>query len=405
MPITATPGAIFENWVPVTDGFGYSGQGNDVQYTGRWLAPYSSDTLLKALNLIDYKARFEATANTTLAVPNPTFLYKEQIEQSLYPLLTSQRMSIKPAAGYNANSVNANGTSTDGLWQGQSNATNIIQNAPWALVDLEWHLKPVNSFGINCCSISVNGTGEFNEMGADRTCWMKQDSRTGTGYPLDTPGRGGISVITGNTTANSTLWSNSTWSYIPINNLAKGYTLIEPKDTVTIEYPWVDAALVNLQAMRALRGKINLNDILQWYAGTLLYEGSDVESAMSPLGTLGYKITHHFTARQVDWNLVPVMPPSVANSTANISWNQISYGWASYKPPLMAYTQTNANLQASGIYPNLTLENTYSNYNNRIYQYDQFFKYVSSKVVSNLFYYGFNPTANWYTPPVNVLAS
>lgn len=399
------PGVIFANWVPLTDGFGYSGQGNELRYTGRWLAPYSSDTLQQALNLIDFKGRFAAAANATNSTLSPDYLYKEQIEQTLLNNLTSQRMSIKPCNGYAPISVDKNNMSTDGQWNGQANATNIIQNAYLATIDVEWMLKPINVFGLNCCYVSVQGTGEFNEMGSDRTCWVKQDTRTGIGYPLDTPGRAGISVITGNTVANNTQWPDPNWSYLPTQNLAKGYTLVEPKDTVTIEYPWVDASLVNLQAMRDLRGSINLNDVLQWPAGTLLYESSDVESALSPLGTPGFKVVHHFTARDVDWNLIPIIPPAIpiANATMNTTWSQISYGWATYKPPLANYNQTNVNLEPSGVYPNLVVNNLYSNYQNRVYQYKKFYTNTTGEGSSVLFFYGFDPQALWYTPPVNPL--
>lgn len=393
---------IFQNWEPLTEGFGYSGEANQLSYSARWRAPYSTTTLNNALNLIDPKLRFAAAAAATVGTPSPAYDYKTQIEHSLYPLLTAQRMTIKPNNDFAMNVADSvSGNSADGVWYGNSTAQNIIQNAATCIVDVEWMMKPINSFGINCAYVSVNGTGEFQEMGADRTGYFIQDTRTGTSgnitYPLDTPGRGGISVITACTPANTSTWANATWSYLPLYPLAKGQPLIEPKDTVTIEYPWVDSSLVNLSLMRSLRGKINLHDTVQWPAGSLLYEGSDVESAISPLGYLGYKITHHFTAKDRDWNLIPITPNATANSTANITWKQTALGWATLKPPMATSNGSYTPGQPAGLYPNLTLTNYYDSYLNRIYQYADFW----TAAAGTLFFYGFDPNAVWASPAVN----
>lgn len=369
-------GVIFEGWVPHTDGFGYSFQSNEITYSGRWQAPYTATTINLALNLIDPKLRYAAERSGAA-----TYDYKQQIEHTLIPWLTAQRASLKPVDGFAPN-VMSGGISVDGLWQGQANATNTIQNAPYCIIDVEWLMKPVNSFGFNCAFVSVNGTADFQEMGTDRTGYIKQMLTS-----ADKPGGAGQEIKVAATSSNTTLPS-----FMP---LTKGYTRIEPKDTVTIEYPWVDSSLVNLQAMRDLRGKVNLNDVLSWYAGTLLYEGSDVESAISPLGYYGYKITHHFTARDVDWNLVPILPDTTANTTGNQSWNDTSYGWATFRPVM------DANATANTVYPNLPSGNNYSWWKNRVYTYDKYFTMSGSTVVSNLFYYGFNPSASWYSPAVN----
>jgi hypothetical protein len=383
---------IFQGWVPHTDGFGYTGEANTLTYSGRWRAPYTTDTLVKARELIDPKKRFAAAA-----AGSSTYDFKTQIEHSLIPYLTAQRMSLRPLNGFAPNVMDSvTGNSADGLWSGNSTASNTLQNAEYCVVDVEWMLKPVNSFGINCSYVSVNGAGEFQEMGSDRTGYCIQDTRTGTGLPLDTPGRGGISVITACTPANVSSWSNST-QYLQLYPLSKGQTLIEPKDTVTIEYPWVDASLVNLTLMRSLRGKINLHDTVQWPAGSLLYEGSDVESAISPLGNLGYKITHHFTAKDRDWNLIPITPSATANTTSNITWKQTTYGWATFKPPMATSNGSYTPGQPAGLYPNLTLTNNYDSYLNRVYQYADFW----TSAAGTLFYYGFDPAAAAASPAVN----
>jgi len=395
---------IFDGWIPHTDGFGYSGEANTLTYSGRWRAPYSTLTLTQARNLIDPAGRFLAAANATIGTPSPAYSYKEQIEHSLVAGLTAQRMTIKPLNDFNPYSMDTiSGNSNDGLWTSNATAQNIIQNAGNCIVDVEWMLKPVNCFGINCAYVSVNGTGEFQEMGADRTGYFIQDSRryggsniTSSTWPLDTPGKSGIDVITTHTPNNQTTWANSTWSYLPIYPLSKGQTLIEPKDSITIEYPWVASSRVNLSLMRSLRGKINLHDTVQWPAGSLLYEGSDVESAISPLGIMGYKITHHFTAKDRDWNLIPITPSSTANSTINISWRDTSYGWATYRPPMLTGNGSDPSGQPPGLYPNLYTTNNYDSYLNRVYQYADF--WTSS--VSTLFYYGFDPSATWATPAI-----
>ena len=371
--------AIFESWVPHTEGFGYSFESNGVTYSGRWQAPYTALTINQALNLVDPKLRYDAER-----IGSATYDYKQQIEHSLIPWLTAQRASLKPTDGFAPNVMNG-GVSIDGQWLGQANATNTIQNAPYCVIDIEWLMKPVNSFGFNAAFVSVNGVADFQEMGNDQTGYVKQLLNT-----AERPGGTGQEIKVAATASNTSLPS-----FMP---LTKGYTRIEPKDTVTIEYPWVDSSLVNLQAMRELRGKINLNDVLQWYAGTLLYEGSDVESAISPLGNYGYKIVHHFTARAIDWNLIPILPDTTANVSANQSWNDYAYGWATYKPKM------DANSTGNVTYPNLTANNTYSSWQNRVYGYNPFFSKPAGVVSSVLFFYGFNPGASWYAPPVNPIA-
>lgn len=387
--------ALFPEWVPITDGIGYTGELNNLGYTGQWKAYYTAENLNRALQLVDPKERFAAALTGAATYP-----YKEQIEQSYLPLLTSQRMSIKPLDGFSPN-VMAQGVSVDGYWGGQANATNVIQNAMYCQINVEWMLRPINAFGVNCCFINIQGNGEFIEMGTDRTTYTYQVTSNGTANGDDLPGRGGISVITANTPANFT--ANQ---YVPLINLAKGQSFVEPKDTVTIEYPWVDQDLVDLQKMRALRGKINLNDVLQWYAGTLLYEGSDVDTAVSPLGHMGYKITHHFTARNIDWNLIPVMPVGTPPNTANGDWNALAYGWATYKPPMMTSNTSNGP-QPAGMYPNLPIDNKFNSWKNRLYQYTPYYSWTGTSMkywaVSDLFYYGFDAGSAWYTPPVNPL--
>ena len=203
---------IFPLWIPHTDGFGYSGEANTLTYSGRWRAPYTTETLTFARNLIDPAGRFLASANATLGTPSPTYPFKEQIEHSLIPSLTAQRMSIKPLNDFAPNVMDSvSGNSGDGIWTSNATSQNIIQNAGNCIVDVEWMLKPINSFGINCAYVSVNGTGEFQEMGADRTGYFIQDTRrysgsniTASTWPLDTPGKSGIDVITQFTPANTT---------------------------------------------------------------------------------------------------------------------------------------------------------------------------------------------------------
>jgi hypothetical protein len=111
---------------------------------------------------------------------------------------------------------------------------------------------------------------------------------------------------------------------------------------------------------------------------------------------MGYKITHHFTAKDRDWNLIPITPSSTANSTINISWRDTSYGWATYRPPMLTGNGSDPSGQPPGLYPNLYTTNNYDSYLNRVYQYADFW----TSAVPTLFYYGFDPAATWATPAV-----
>lgn len=382
---------IFNGWIPVTNGFGYSGDGASFTYSGKWIAPYTTDTLLKARSLIDFKDRFAAAATATTGTPDPVYSYKKQIEHTLIPMLTAQRMSIVPNNDTAMNSVDpVSGNSTDGIWYGDSLAQNTIDNAATCVVAIEWMIRPVNPWGINCAYVSVNGTGEFQEIGASRVGWCAQDTRTGSSSPLDTPGKVGISVVTGATPNPYT-----EWDYVLLNPLEKGHPFVEPRDVITIEYPWVDATLVNQGRLRTLRGKINLHDVSIYPAGSLLYEGSDIESSVSPLGNLGYKVVHHLIAKEKDFNLIPIPPEKVPSGST--PWGKLAYGWATLKPPMVTSSGGSGVQPAGKDYPSLPLDNKYSSYLNRVYQYANFWQ----AGVPDLFFYGFAPNAPTAFPAVN----
>ena len=373
---------MFPNWIPITDGFGYNLEINSATYTGKWLAPYTADNLTIVRNLIDPAARFAAQANAT-ANTTITYTYKQQIEHKLFrdaynnSLLTAQRATIKPNNDFTPNSVDANGTSTDATFTANTTANNTLDNAGTCVISIDWMLKPVNSFGINCAYVKVNGTGEFDEAGTNLTVYFpRDDANNGVGKD------GKDIVLTGNT------------PYKP-EILPKGRPTIKAKDKIEVEYPWVDKTLVDLTAMRKLRGTINEHDVLQWPAGTLLYEGSDVDSAISPLGVQGYKIVHHFTAKPMDWNLIPVQPANItSNTTSNGTTNvvrSLSYAWATIKPS-SNMTTGNITVDWSG--------NKYDNFRNRVYEYA---KHINRTAPFPLFYYGFDPLATWVSPSVNAL--
>jgi hypothetical protein len=382
---------IFQKWVPVTDGFGYSGDGSGLTYTGKWWAPYTADTLTKARALIDFKDRFNASASATDVTPDPAYPYKRQIEHSLIPMLTAQRMKIAPSSDFAPNVMDTvSGTSADGLWIDDAHASNIIENADTCMVHVEWMIRPVNTWGVNCAYMSVNGTAEFLEMDAVQVGYCMQDTRTGTGFPKDTPGQEGISVVTG-----ATPYPTPADIYVELQPLAKGHPLVEPRDVITIEYPWVDASLVNHQQMRRLRGAVNYYDISIYQAGTLLYEGSDVDPVVSPLGYPGYRVVHHFVAKNRDYNLVPVMPKQVP--AGSVTWRHLAWGWATMRPP-MVRSEGGTGYQPGGQdYPSLPLDNKYSSDQNRIYRYGIFW----DGTPNSLFFYGFAPGAPEADPPVN----
>jgi hypothetical protein len=370
---------MFPNWIPVTEGFGYTLEINQCSYTGKWIAPYSTDTLTKARELTDPVKRFNAQANAT-ANATLSYDYKNQIEHLLFrdannnSLLTSQRATIKPNNDYYPYAVNASGVSTDATFTAGTTANNTISNAATCEVTIDWILKPVNSFGINCAYVKVNGTGEFDEAGTNLTVYFPQDNaNNGVGKA------GKDIVLTGNS------------PYKP-EILPKGRPIVKSKDKIEIEYPFVEKTRVDLAKMRKLRGTINLYDILQWPAGTLLYEGSDVDSVISPLGTSGYKIVHHFTAKPIDWNLVPVQPANITSNTTANGVNvvrDLSYAWATIKPSANA-TTGNITVDWSG--------NKYDNYKNRIYAYGE---HTTANSPYPLFYYGFDPLASTVSPSVN----
>ena len=326
---------LFAGWTPVTDGFGYTAEANSVTYTGRWIAPYTAANLQLALTLIDSKDRFLARKT---GGPSASYTYKSKIQQGLLSALTAQKMSFKPLDTYAPNALNGDGTSVD-----SNSGLNTLQNADLAEISIEWMQEPENTLGLNCCWVTMQGSGEFVEFGESNTVAAKF---TNDGLA----GGAGASFGSG--------------TFAPLN---KPMPRVESKDVIRIEYPWVDASLVSLSDMTKMRGSLNRKDISIWAAGTLLYLGSDIEYSMSPLGYPGYKITHNFESKPQDWNLIdapvdvrptqsirakypgatsemlawstraPVIVNGVATTGSTNGWADRSYQYQDYKTVLFHY--------------------------------------------------------------------
>lgn len=296
---------IFPDWVPVTDGFGYTGEANSLTYSGRWIAPYTVNNLQLARELVDPKKRYAAIKNKAA-----TYDYKQQIEHNLINQLTAQKMSIKPLGSYAPNAL-ANGTSVD-----LNSGLNVLQNVSVCEISVEWMLEPRNYLGINCATVMIRGESEFVELGESSTIAAQYDYS-------GLAGRSGDPLVTANL---PTIKGN----YRPIS---RPHVRVDSKDEITIEYPWVESSLVNLSAMAQLRGCLNLKDIAIWAAGTLLYVCSDIEESVSPMGHEGFKVTHKLQSKPQDWNLIdaPIDIPPLhspreyypAATSERLAWSQI----------------------------------------------------------------------------------
>lgn len=339
---------IFTGWTPVTEGFGYTAEANSVSYTGRWIVPCTAANLQLALQLIDCKSRFAARK---LGGPSQSYTGKNQIVHGLLSALTAQKMSFKILDTYIARTMNANGTSVD-----FNSGNNTLENADLAEVSVEWMQEPANTLGLNCCWVTMQGSGEFVEIGESNTIAAKYTAN-------------GIAGGAGSSYANGT--------FAPLN---KPMSRVDSKDVIRVEYPWVDASLVNLSTMVTVRGTVNRKDISIWAAGTLLYLGSDIEYSMSPLGYDGYKVTHNFESKPQDWNLidapVDVRPTDSVRAKYPGATSELM-AWSSMAPII-------TNGVASG--------SIYNSYSYRSYNYQDF--------KDLLFYYGVASTAP--TPPVQI---
>ena len=261
-------------------------------------------------------------------------------------------MSFKILDTYAPNTLNGDGTSVD-----LNSGINTLENADLAEVSVEWMQEPENTLGLNCCWVIMQGSGEFVEFGEANTVAAKY-----TGLP------GGAGAAFANGT------------FAPLN---KPMPRVEAKDVIRIEYPWVDASLVNLSTMTSMRGSVNRKDISIWAAGTLLYLGSDIEYSMSPLGHYGYKITHNFESRPQDWNLIDAptdVRPSESIRTKFPGASSELMAWSTMAPVIV-----NGVAQSGGP----TNSSTYRSYNYQDYK-------------SVLFYYGIDPTGP--KPPVVISA-
>ena len=337
---------LFPGWIPVTEGFGYTAEANAVTYSGRWIVPCTAANLQLALAMIDCKERFTAFGTSGAG---GDYTHKKQIQQTLLSALTAQKMSFKILDTYVENRVNGDGTSVD-----LNSGINTLENADLAEVSIEWMQQPENTLGLNCCWVSLSGSGDFVEFGESNTVAAKYSAA-------------GIAGGAGSAYANGT--------FAPLN---KPMPRVEAKDVIRIEFPWVDSSLVNLSSMTAARGTVNRKDISIWAAGTLLYLGSDIEYSMSPLGHAGYKITHNFESKPQDWNLIdaPVdVRPTESIRAKYPGASSELMAWSSMAPVI-------ANGTASGPINN---SHIYRSYN-----------YIDFK--DRLFYYGVSPAAP--KPPV-----
>ena len=339
---------IFPGWTPVTEGFGYTAEANSVTYSGRWIVPCTAANLQLALRLIDCKDRFAARKT---GGPTADYVGKKQIVQTLLSALTAQKMSFKILDTYTPNTMNADGTSVD-----LNSGINTLENADLAEVSVEWMQEPANTLGLNCCWVMMQGSGEFVEIGESNTIAAKYTAN-------------GIAGGAGSAYANGT--------FAPLN---KPMPRVDSKDVIRVEYPWVDASLVNISTMVSLRGTINRKDISIWAAGTLLYLGSDIEYSMSPLGYDGYKVTHNFESKPQDWNLIDapmdVRPTDSVRSKYPGATSDLM-AWSSMAPVI-------TNGVASGPINNSHIY--------RSYNYKDF--------ADLLFYYGVSATAP--KPPVTI---
>lgn len=368
---------MYANWIPVTDGFGYVFDPNESTYSGKWLAPYTTDTLQAVRNLIDplYRLRWFLYGDYSAGVKFPL---SGQIVHGLIPRLTAQRAGMKALDSYAANVLKPNGTSGD-----LSSGKNTLDNVATCEVTVEWLPCPQNGYGINGAWVDAKGEGNFDEIGENETIVTNLDSAE-----LTRPGQSGLAMPATIT---------ATGPYM----LQKPISINSPTDKITITYDWVEKGLVDLPAMESMRGTINYWDVGMWAAGSLLYEGSDVLDSVSPLGHDGFRIVHHFSSKSRDYNLVPVIPkPLTADTVATGTGKNepqppdfpgVNWGWATVRPP---YNSTIAAAPTFAIGAN----NKYDHSRNRKYRYTAF---QDNRLNSKLFYYGLAANAPVPKSPVN----
>lgn len=346
---------LFPDWVPVTDGFGYTGEANSLTYSGRWIAPYTVNNLTLAREMVDPKKRFAAKKSGAT-----TYDHKAQIEHNLIPRLTAQKMSIKPLGTYRPNALNPDGTSVD-----LNSGKNTLDNVDLCEISIEWMLEPTNGFGLNCARVLIQGDAEFVEL-AESTTIVSLYSHEG---------------LVNSQGSNLTISANGTGGNF--RPLTKPEVRVDSKDTITVEYDWVDRALVNLGNMTGLRGSLNFRDTSIWAAGTLLYLNSDVEESVSPMGYDGFKVTHHFQSKPQDWNLVDA--PIGLFPSDNI---KVKYPGVTSR--LMAWSQISPTLNANGTIA--STNNVRNQWQDRSYQYGDF--------GTTLFFYGISSKAP--SPPATI---
>lgn len=264
---------MFPGWIPLPNTFQYDfGEEGGASYTGAWRMPATVTNVDICKTLVSLKERFQTDSYT----------YKtNRIEHPIYPYLWIRKATIK---GLDSFSQNTNDPFTD-----STSNTAILQNVGYYEVTFEWRQKPWNAYKLKHARIQRSMEGSFEEL----------------------PG--------------------STLEAYPVNGgAAKALTVGIPKPVRSQEfrvvYDFVPASLVDFDFLEQLQGKINKDEkLFAREKGQVLYVNSESEDVVDSLGETGYRITHNFTIKPKDFNIVETVPPTASSDRA------LSESWANIK--------------------------------------------------------------------------
>jgi hypothetical protein len=260
---------MFTGWqsLPGNVQYDFGGESGS-SYTAAWKIPATLTNVNICKSLASFRDRFQMV----------NYPYKSKIEHAYYPDLTIYKSSIRGLDSYKQNTDSPVTDSTSGL--------NVLQNVGFYIATFEWRQKPWNPFKLKHARVTRSMEASFEEV----------------------PG----SVMEGHPKNGGTKKA-----------LTTGFPRVAKNQEFQIVYDWVPETMFDAEFLIDLQGKINSDDALLGRSkGQILYLNSEYEPSIDSLGDRGYRVTHNFSAKTRDFNLIDMAPPPgvVSSRTAPEAW-------------------------------------------------------------------------------------
>lgn len=258
---------MFTDWqsLPGSVQYDFGGE-NGSSYTAAWKIPATLANVNICKALASFRDRFQMV----------NYPYKSKIEHAYYPDLTIYKSSIRGLDSYKQN--------TDDPFTDSTSGSNVLQNVGFYIATFEWRQKPWNDFLLRHARIIDSMDASFEEA----------PGSTLEGHPKS----GGTKKA-----------------------LTTGFPRVAKSQEIKVVYDWVPESRVDRKYLVELQGKLS-SDVGLFFrnVGEVLYLNSELDPMIDSLGDRGYRVTHNFSIKTQDFNLVPMSPPEGAPASRDAQW-------------------------------------------------------------------------------------